>query len=58
VGILMERGDALAWPLLAAAAAVAGTYAVAIVAFTPRDWWHALPAAIAVACYAAAWLCA
>jgi hypothetical protein len=56
VAVLVQRGDALAQPLMAVSAAVVGIYTVAIVAFTPRDWWHALPAAIALACYATAWI--
>jgi len=54
VGVLMERGHGLAWPLLGAAALVDLLYTVWIVALTPRDWWHALPAGIALVCYAAA----
>jgi len=55
VAMLLESGNAFAWPLLAVAAAVDALYAVLILLWTPRDWWHALPVLAAVACYAAAW---
>ncbi len=58
VGVVMERGHEVAWPLLGAAALVDLVYTVWIVALTPRDWWHALPTGIALVCYAAAFILA
>jgi hypothetical protein len=54
--MLLKYGSPLSWPLIALAAVIDLIYTVWIVSMTPRDWWHALPTAIAVGCYAAAWL--
>jgi len=51
VAVLGESGSALAWPLAAVAAGVDLLYTVAIVALTPRDWWHALPTGLALVAY-------
>jgi len=55
VAMLVEGGHTLGWPLMLVAAAVDALYAVFIILWTPRDWWHALPVLAALACYAAAW---
>ena len=54
VALVAEYGSPLTWPLLAVAAGVDLVYTVAIVALTPRDWWHALPTGLALAAYAVA----
>ncbi len=51
VALSAEYGSSLAWPLLGIAAGVDLIYTVAIVALTPRDWWHALPTGLALADY-------
>ena len=51
VAVAAERGSPLAGPMMAVAAVVDFLYTVGIVALTPRDWWHALPTALALACY-------
>lgn len=54
VGLVMQSGEAAAWPLLGVNAA----YAVLIVGLTPRDRPHALPTGVAAAEYVAAYLAA
>jgi len=49
--VLAEAASPLAWPMVAAAAGVDLLYTVGIVAFTPRDWWHALPTGLALIGY-------
>ena len=58
VAALLEAGQGVAWPLMAVATTVDVVYAALIVAWTPRDWWHALPVLVGAGCYAGAWLLA
>ncbi len=58
VAVLMGGGDPLAWSLMAVAAGAFALYAAGVLLLTPRDWWHALPALGALACYAGARLLA
>jgi len=54
VALSAESASPLAWPLAAVAAGVDLVYTVAIVALTPRDWWHGLPTGLALVAYAIA----
>jgi len=54
VAVLAEAASPMAWPMAAVAAGVDLLYTVGIVAFTPRDWWHALPTGLALVAYAVA----
>lgn len=54
VALAAEVASPLAWPLAAVAVGVDLVYTVAIVALTPRDWWHALPTGLALVGYAVA----
>jgi len=58
VALAAEVASPLAWPMAAVAAGVDLVYTVAIVALTPRDWWHALPTGLALMAYAVAFAAA